>query len=129
MTIPLTKPEAADPGKTQHEMHRLLCRCLTIFQCVEFWFHSLSVLPTHVFFCALSVALTVPETFVFALMLRCRVSAMTLGGISKASKGINLSEDIFGGFNFILRGGKATQAEYIQVLPSFFFHVGVHTCT
>ncbi|CAM9277229.1 unnamed protein product, partial [Sphacelaria rigidula] len=50
-----------------------------------------------------------------------KVSAMTLGGISKASKGINLSEDIFGGFNFILRGGKATQAEYIQVLPSFFF--------
>lgn len=44
-----------------------------------------------------------------------RVSAMTLGGISKASKGINLSEDIFGGFNFVLRGGKATQAEYIQV--------------
>ncbi|CAN0116613.1 unnamed protein product, partial [Ectocarpus sp. 13 AM-2016] len=44
-----------------------------------------------------------------------KVSAMTLGGISKASKGINLSEDIFGGFNFILRGGKATQAEYIQV--------------
>lgn len=48
---------------------------------------------------------------------------MTLGGISKASKGINLSEDIFGGFNFVLRGGNATQAEYIQVitrsLPSF----------
>lgn len=41
---------------------------------------------------------------------------MTLGGISKASKGINLSEDIFGGFNFVLRGGKATQSEYIQVL-------------
>ena len=40
---------------------------------------------------------------------------MTLGGISKASKGINLSEDIFGGFNFVLRGGKATQAEYVQV--------------
>lgn len=40
---------------------------------------------------------------------------MTLGGISKASKGINLSEDIFGGFNFVLRGGKATQAEYMQV--------------
>lgn len=41
---------------------------------------------------------------------------MTLGGISKASKGINLSEDIFGGFNFVLRGGEATQAEYIQVM-------------
>lgn len=52
------------------------------------------------------------------MRVRCvldRVSAMTLGGISKASKGINLSEDIFGGFNFILRGGEATQAEYIQV--------------
>ncbi|CAM9314305.1 unnamed protein product, partial [Discosporangium mesarthrocarpum] len=44
-----------------------------------------------------------------------KVSAMTLGGISKASKGINLSEDIFGGFNFMLRGGTATQAEYLQV--------------
>ncbi|CAB1113586.1 GT48 [Ectocarpus sp. CCAP 1310/34] len=53
-------------------------------------------------------------TFFVFVFLR-RVSAMTLGGISKASKGINLSEDIFGGCNFILRGGKATQAEYIQV--------------
>lgn len=50
---------------------------------------------------------------------------MTLGGISKASKGINLSEDIFGGFNFILRGGKATQAEYIQVRLCVFSAVEI----
>lgn len=56
-----------------------------------------------------------PPPLFFSLALVHRVSAMTLGGISKASKGINLSEDIFGGFNFVLRGGKATQAEYIQV--------------
>lgn len=53
--------------------------------------------------------------FFFGVRGYRRVSAMTLGGISKASKGINLSEDIFGGFNFVLRGGKATQAEYVQV--------------
>ena len=29
---------------------------------------------------------------------------MTRGGVSKASKGINLSEDIFAGFNSMLRG-------------------------
>ena len=52
----------------------------------------------------------------FCSVFVSRVSAITLGGISKASKGINLSEDIFGGFNFVLRGGKATQAEYIQVI-------------
>lgn len=44
-----------------------------------------------------------------------RPSAMTCGGVSKASKGINLSEDIFGGFNFVLRGGKSTQSDVVQV--------------
>jgi hypothetical protein len=44
-----------------------------------------------------------------------KISAISLGGISAASKSINLSEDIFGGFNMVLRGGKATQCEYIQV--------------
>lgn len=42
------------------------------------------------------------------------MSAITLGGISKPSKGIHLSEDIFAGFNFVLRGGESTQADYIQ---------------
>ncbi|XP_030967643.1 callose synthase 2-like [Quercus lobata] len=37
------------------------------------------------------------------------------GGISKASKGINLSEDIFAGFNSTLREGNVTHHEYIQV--------------
>ncbi|KAM3370692.1 hypothetical protein ACQJBY_018185 [Aegilops geniculata] len=37
------------------------------------------------------------------------------GGISKASKAINISEDIFAGFNCTLRGGNVTHHEYIQV--------------
>ncbi|KAJ4836128.1 Callose synthase 11 [Turnera subulata] len=37
------------------------------------------------------------------------------GGISKASKLINISEDIFAGFNCTLRGGNVTHHEYIQV--------------
>ncbi|CAB1115482.1 unnamed protein product [Ectocarpus sp. CCAP 1310/34] len=45
------------------------------------------------------------------------MSAITMGGVSKACKGIHLSEDIFAGFNYILRGGEATQADYIQVFP------------
>jgi hypothetical protein len=39
---------------------------------------------------------------------------MTFGGVSKASKGVNLSEDIFAGFSWVLRGGRSTQADYIQ---------------
>ncbi|KAK0578785.1 hypothetical protein LWI29_016161 [Acer saccharum] len=37
------------------------------------------------------------------------------GGISKASKVINISEDIFAGFNCTLRGGNVTHHEYLQV--------------
>ncbi|KAH0468960.1 hypothetical protein IEQ34_002192 [Dendrobium chrysotoxum] len=37
------------------------------------------------------------------------------GGISKASRVINLSEDIFAGFNSTLRQGNITHHEYIQV--------------
>uniref|UniRef100_A0A8I6WIL9 1,3-beta-glucan synthase n=2 Tax=Hordeum vulgare subsp. vulgare TaxID=112509 RepID=A0A8I6WIL9_HORVV len=37
------------------------------------------------------------------------------GGISKASKVINISEDIFAGFNCALRRGNVTHHEYIQV--------------
>ena len=35
-----------------------------------------------------------------------KVSVITLGSCSKGSKGINLSEDIFAGFNMMLRGVK-----------------------
>ncbi|XP_024190298.1 callose synthase 2 [Rosa chinensis] len=44
-----------------------------------------------------------------------RLFHLTRGGISKASKVINLSEDIFAGFNSTLRDGKVTHHEYIQV--------------
>eukprot|EP00252_Welwitschia_mirabilis_P021807 TRINITY_DN5707_c0_g1_i1.p1 TRINITY_DN5707_c0_g1~~TRINITY_DN5707_c0_g1_i1.p1 ORF type:complete len:1286 (-),score=151.96 TRINITY_DN5707_c0_g1_i1:119-3502(-) len=44
-----------------------------------------------------------------------RLFHLTRGGISKASKGINLSEDIFAGFNSTLRLGNVTHHEYIQV--------------
>lgn len=44
-----------------------------------------------------------------------RVWFLTRGGISKASRVINISEDIFAGFNCTLRGGNVTHHEYIQV--------------
>ncbi|CAN6445572.1 unnamed protein product [Victoria cruziana] len=44
-----------------------------------------------------------------------RIFHLTRGGISKASKGINLSEDIFSGYNSTLRGGNITHHEYMQV--------------
>ncbi|PPD72666.1 hypothetical protein GOBAR_DD30439 [Gossypium barbadense] len=40
---------------------------------------------------------------------------LTRGGLSKASKVINISEDIFSGFNCTLREGCVTHHEYIQV--------------
>ncbi|KAG0630756.1 hypothetical protein M758_1G201800 [Ceratodon purpureus] len=43
-----------------------------------------------------------------------RIFHITRGGISKASKQINLSEDIFAGFNSTLRQGLGTHHEYIQ---------------
>ena len=39
---------------------------------------------------------------------------ITRGGVSKASKGINLSEDIFAGYNNIVRGGAVGFKEYVQ---------------
>ncbi|KAG6610049.1 putative glycosyl transferase family 48 protein [Phytophthora cinnamomi] len=39
---------------------------------------------------------------------------ITRGGISKASKGINLSEDIFAGYNNCMRGGSVTFPEYTK---------------
>ncbi|CAA3027502.1 callose synthase 8 [Olea europaea subsp. europaea] len=44
-----------------------------------------------------------------------RIFHLTRGGISKASKTINLSEDVFAGFNTILRRGYVTYHEYMQV--------------
>ncbi|DAZ92454.1 TPA: hypothetical protein N0F65_000238 [Lagenidium giganteum] len=39
---------------------------------------------------------------------------MANGGVSKASKGINLSEDVFSGYNVTLRGGVVTHEEFMQ---------------
>ncbi|EQC32617.1 hypothetical protein SDRG_09930 [Saprolegnia diclina VS20] len=44
-----------------------------------------------------------------------KMFAMTTGGTAKASKGVNLSEDIFAGFNTTLRGGRVSHEEFIQV--------------
>ncbi|XP_010242908.1 PREDICTED: callose synthase 12-like [Nelumbo nucifera] len=44
-----------------------------------------------------------------------RLWFLTRGGISKASRVINISEDIYAGFNCTLRGGNVTHHEYIQV--------------
>ena len=39
---------------------------------------------------------------------------MTLGGVSKASTPVNLSEDIFAGFNWHSRGGLSTQSDVVE---------------
>ncbi|KAI5059006.1 hypothetical protein GOP47_0025325 [Adiantum capillus-veneris] len=44
-----------------------------------------------------------------------RLFHLTRGGFSKASKVINISEDIYAGFNSTLRQGNVTHHEYIQV--------------
>ncbi|KAK9269020.1 hypothetical protein L1049_000788 [Liquidambar formosana] len=44
-----------------------------------------------------------------------RVFHITRGGISKASRTTNLSEDVFAGFNSTLRRGYVTYHEYLQV--------------
>lgn len=44
-----------------------------------------------------------------------KLFAMSTGGTAKASKGINLSEDIFAGFNTTLRGGRVSHEEFVQV--------------
>lgn len=43
-----------------------------------------------------------------------KLRAISCGGVSKASRGINLSEDVFAGFNVTLRGGKVTHKEFLQ---------------
>ncbi|KAL8510691.1 hypothetical protein ACS0TY_017495 [Phlomoides rotata] len=44
-----------------------------------------------------------------------RIFHLTRGGLSKASRTINLSEDVFSGYNSTLRRGYVTHHEYIQV--------------
>ncbi|KAF0701109.1 Aste57867_8406 [Aphanomyces stellatus] len=44
-----------------------------------------------------------------------KMFAITTGGTAKPSKLINLSEDIFAGFNTTLRGGRVSHEEFIQV--------------
>jgi len=44
-----------------------------------------------------------------------KLFCLTNGGISKASRGINLSEDVYAGFNHVLRGGIIPYIEYVQV--------------
>ncbi|KAH7440721.1 hypothetical protein KP509_03G007700 [Ceratopteris richardii] len=44
-----------------------------------------------------------------------RLFHLTRGGVSKASKTININEDVFAGFNSTLRKGNITHHEYIQV--------------
>jgi hypothetical protein len=40
---------------------------------------------------------------------------MTNGGVSKANKGLHVSEDVFGGYNVMLRGRDITYVDYISV--------------
>jgi callose synthase len=44
-----------------------------------------------------------------------KVWAATRGGTSKASAVVNVSEDIFAGFNSALRGGESAHCEFMQV--------------
>src|SRR6202012_6055742 len=44
-----------------------------------------------------------------------KVFFTTRGGMSKASKMLHVSEDIFAGFKSTLRGGRILHKEYIQV--------------
>ena len=44
-----------------------------------------------------------------------KVFVSTRGGTAKASAVVNVSEDIFAGFNAVLRGGESTHAEFMQV--------------
>jgi hypothetical protein len=43
-----------------------------------------------------------------------KVWAISAGGVAKASRTLHVSEDIFGGFNVILRGGTIDYAEFIH---------------
>merc|ERR1711871_1415025 len=43
-----------------------------------------------------------------------KVWSLSCGGVAKASRTLHVSEDIFGGFNVILRGGTIEYAEFIH---------------
>ena len=44
-----------------------------------------------------------------------KVFTMTNGGVSKATKGLHISEDVFGGYNVMLRGRDIRYVDYIGV--------------
>lgn len=44
-----------------------------------------------------------------------KLFVMTRGGVSKATRGFHISEDVFAGYNHTLRGGKTKFKEYIAV--------------
>ena len=44
-----------------------------------------------------------------------KVWAISSGGVAKASRTLHVSEDIFGGFNVVLRGGTIDYTEFIHV--------------
>lgn len=44
-----------------------------------------------------------------------KLFVMTRGGVSKATRGFHISEDVFAGYNHVLRGGRVKFKEYISV--------------
>jgi 1,3-beta-glucan synthase component len=52
---------------------------------------------------------------------------MTRGGVSKASKGINLSEDIFAGYNNCIRGGQVRTSKEHMTHTNCHMHVCPYT--
>lgn len=47
------------------------------------------------------------------------------GGLSKATKGLNLSEDVFAGMDATLRGLNIVHREYFQASPYVFICKGI----
>ena len=62
-----------------------------------------------------AIAAALPRGYLFRGGLPRPVPPRRRGGVSKASKGINLSEDIFAGYTALIRGGAVTMKEYAQV--------------
>lgn len=50
-----------------------------------------------------------------------KLAMMNQGGVSKATKGLNLSEDIFAGMDLTLRGGHIKYVEYFHVRRGYAF--------
>jgi hypothetical protein len=44
-----------------------------------------------------------------------KLFTMTNGGVSKSTKSLHVSEDVFGGYNVMLRGRDITYVDYIAV--------------